>query len=288
MNPADKTNPIALVIPAYNEAASLRQVATSALAQHPWVIVVDDGSTDATLQCVADLPLTLLRQPHNQGKAQALWRGMDHALQLGAAAVITMDADGQHRAVDLPRLLAAWHAHPDHIVIGTRLHDRSQFPLKRYLANRFANFWVAWAAGYPILDSQSGFRVYPAHLLRAHRDTCRQAAGFVFESEILIEAGRCGGDEYRDPHPRHLRRRQTPQSFSASGGHPAHHPHGGLEAVAARTLSARPAAQPAPPCRHKKYCRAGPSNRAGLIHLRLLLQFAFFDFPGSHLQYASR
>lgn len=201
MNPADKTNPIALVIPAYNEAASLRQVATSALAQHPWVIVVDDGSTDATLQCVADLPLTLLRQPHNQGKAQALWRGMDHALQLGAAAVITMDADGQHRAVDLPRLLAAWHAHPDHIVIGTRLHDRSQFPLKRYLANRFANFWVAWAAGYPILDSQSGFRVYPAHLLRAHRDTCRQAAGFVFESEILIEAGRCGGESIAIPIP---------------------------------------------------------------------------------------
>ena len=192
---------VALVIPAYNEASSVREVAVQALAVHPWVIVVDDGSTDNTAQCVADLALTLLRQPHNQGKAAALWRGMDHALQLGAAAVITMDADGQHRAVDLPRLLAAWHAHPDHIVIGTRLHDRSQFPLKRYLANRFANFWVAWAAGYPILDSQSGFRVYPAHLLRAYRDTRRQAAGFVFESEILIEAGRCGGTSIAIPIP---------------------------------------------------------------------------------------
>lgn len=186
---ADK---VALVIPAYNEAASLREVALAALAVHPWVIVVDDGSTDDTPACVADLPLTVLRQTPNQGKAAALWRGIDHALHSGAVAIITMDADGQHRAVDLPRLLAVWHAHPAQIVIGSRLHDRSQFPLQRYLANRFANFWVAWAAGHPIRDSQSGFRVYPAPLLLAYRARRRPAAGFVFESEILIVAGRQG------------------------------------------------------------------------------------------------
>lgn len=191
MNPAGDTNSaIALVIPAYNEVASLRQVASAVLAQHPWVIVVDDGSTDETAECVADLPLTLLRQTHNQGKGQALWRGMDYALKRGATAVITMDADGQHRAEDIPLMLKAWLTHPGHLVIGSRLHDRSQFPTSRYLANRFANFWVAWAAGYPLSDSQSGFRVYPAGLLRAYQKTHRTTAGFVFESEIIIEAGR--------------------------------------------------------------------------------------------------
>jgi glycosyltransferase involved in cell wall biosynthesis len=190
VNPAGETHTIALVIPAYNEATSLRQVAEAALAQHPWVIVVDDGSTDKTAECVADLPLTLLRQTHNQGKAQALWRGMNYALKHGATAVITMDADGQHRAEDIPLMLKAWRTHPGHLVIGSRLHDRSQIPTSRYLANRFANFWVAWAAGYPLSDSQSGFRVYPAALLRAYQETHRTTAGFVFESEIIIEAGR--------------------------------------------------------------------------------------------------
>ncbi len=192
MNPAGEAKPIALVIPAYNEAASLRQVAVAALACHPWVIVVDDGSTDATARCVADLPLTLLRQAHNEGKAQALWRGIEHALQHGASAVMTMDADGQHRAEDIPRLLEASRAHSDRLIIGSRLHDRKQFPTGRYLANRFANFWVAWAAGYPISDSQSGFRIYPATLLLAYRAAHRKTQGFVFESEIIIEAAHWG------------------------------------------------------------------------------------------------
>lgn len=192
MNPAPEAGSVALVIPAYNEAASLRQVASAALAQHPWVIVVDDGSTDATARCVADLPLTLLRLPHNQGKAQALWHGMEHALQHGASAVMSMDADGQHRAEDIYRLLEAGQAHPDHLIIGSRMHDRSQFPTSRYLANRFANFWVAWAAGYPLSDSQSGFRLYPASLLCVYRSARHRINGFVFESEVIIEAGRRG------------------------------------------------------------------------------------------------
>ncbi len=186
------TSAVAMVIPAYNEVDNLRQVALSVLAVHPWVIVVDDGSTDATGQCVADLPLTLLTQPRNLGKAQALLRGMELALASGAAAVMTMDADGQHRAEDIPRLLAAWRDYPDRLIIGSRLHDRSQFPLSRYCANRFANFGVAWAAGHPVSDSQSGFRVYPSALLRAYQHGRRSGGGFVFESEIIIEAGRRG------------------------------------------------------------------------------------------------
>lgn len=192
MTPSSPPHAIALVIPAFNEAASLRQVATAALARHPWVIIVDDGSTDATAESVTDLPLTLLRQPHNQGKAQALWTGMEHALQHGASAVVTMDADGQHRAEDIPKLIEASHAYPNHLVIGTRMHDRSQFPTSRYLANRFANFWVAWAAGYPLSDSQSGFRLYPSNLLRTYLSSRNNTQGFVFESEIIIEAGRSG------------------------------------------------------------------------------------------------
>jgi glycosyltransferase involved in cell wall biosynthesis len=183
---------IVVVIPAYNEAATIRGIASRALAQAERVIVVDDGSTDGTAELLAGLPLTLLRNLHNMGKAASLWRGMQAAVGADAQAVVTLDGDGQHRPEDIPLLLAAAREHPDCVVIGSRLHEKDKIPKARYRANRFANFWIAWAAGYPIRDSQSGFRLYPAALLRRVRVGHDKSAGFVFESEILIEAGRMG------------------------------------------------------------------------------------------------
>lgn len=185
---------IAAIIPAYNEAISIRDVAERTLRQVPWLIVVDDGSTDGTGAALDGLPVTVLRNDGNCGKAASLARAMGHALGEGAEAVITLDGDGQHRPEDIPRLLAVYHGNRDAIVIGSRLHDRRNIPIARYLANRFASFWIAWAAGQPIADSQSGFRVYPGALLRGLSLRCDRAASFVFESEILIEAGRRGAD----------------------------------------------------------------------------------------------
>ena len=181
---------VAVVIPAFNETTTIRQVAAGALAQADRVIVVDDGSTDGTGAALAGLPLTLLTQPCNSGKAAALWRGMRCALEAGADAIVTLDGDGQHQPADIPRLLAAHR--PDRVVVGARLHERARIPTARYRANRFANFWIAWAAGCPVADSQSGFRVYPAALLRTLAPRTHRAAGFVFESEVLIAAGRRG------------------------------------------------------------------------------------------------
>ena len=181
---------LAVVIPAYNEAATIRSVVERTLAQVAHVIVVDDGSIDGTPAALDGLPVTLIRNPRNLGKAASLWRGIAVALAEDAEAVISLDGDGQHRPEDIPRLLAAHGGGV--IVVGARLHDRANFPIDRYLSNRFANFWIAWAAGQRIEDSQSGFRVYPASLLRALPPRLVRAASFVFESEILIEAGRRG------------------------------------------------------------------------------------------------
>ena len=73
-----------VVIPAYNEAAILCAITHAAFAEVPRVIVIDDGSTDGTARAVAGLPVTLLRNPHNLGKAASLWRGIDTALAEGA------------------------------------------------------------------------------------------------------------------------------------------------------------------------------------------------------------
>lgn len=184
--------PVAVVIPAYNEAATIRDVAERALRQAPLVIVVDDGSADGTSAALAGLDVVLLRNAGNLGKAGSLRRGADEALQRGAQAVVTLDGDGQHCPEDIPHLLEAWREAPADIVIGSRLHRRALIPRARYWANRVANFWIGLAAGYPIADSQSGFRVYPARLLREARVKSGRAHSFVFESEILIEAARLG------------------------------------------------------------------------------------------------
>jgi glycosyltransferase involved in cell wall biosynthesis len=181
-----------IAIPAYQEAGTIRALAQEALAQCPRVLVVDDGSTDGTAAQLRDLPVTLLAHPGNLGKAASLRTAFLHALEQDAECVIALDGDGQHDPADAPLLLAAWRREPGRILIGSRLHDRSQFPIARWRANRFACFWISWAAGHPIADSQSGFRVYPREVMRMALGPGVRGSRFTFESEVLIEAARHG------------------------------------------------------------------------------------------------
>ena len=182
----------AIVIPAYNEARTIADVVRRAAAQLPLVIVVDDGSTDGTAAMVEELPVVLLRNGANLGKAGSLRRGAAEAIRRGAQLVITLDGDGQHAPEDIALLLEAQPAAPGQIIIGARLHQRDRIPGARYWANRVANFWIALAAGYPVADTQSGFRLYPARIFNEARVRYERSHSFVFESEVLIEAARLG------------------------------------------------------------------------------------------------
>jgi glycosyltransferase involved in cell wall biosynthesis len=186
--PAEQT--IWAVIPAYNEAATIREVAGKTLQQLAQVIVVDDGSADGTAEALTGLPLTLLRNAGNSGKAASLWRGFQHALANGATGVITLDGDGQHSPEDIPALLAAARQAPGRMILGIRERAQRRLAPARYRANCFADFWISWAAGYRLEDSQSGFRLYPAEVLKTVAIAHDKAHSFVFESEILIEAAR--------------------------------------------------------------------------------------------------
>ena len=181
-----------VVIPAYNEAETVCDVATRARQCCANVIVVDDGSTDGTSRAVTGQDVTVLRNEENIGKAGSLVRGFEHALDHGAIGVITLDADGQHTPEEIPLFVKKSLEDPNAFLIGARRRDQRKTSFWRYVANRIADFWVGWAAGQPIEDSQSGFRLYPASLLRQVDLKHDRTRSFVFESEMVIEAARRG------------------------------------------------------------------------------------------------
>jgi glycosyltransferase involved in cell wall biosynthesis len=181
---------IAVVIPAYNETATIAEIVRRARQQVDRVIVVDDGSRDDTAAQAEAAGAVVLRQPDNQGKGASLWRGMQYALAKGSEAVITLDGDGQHRPEDIPKLLEAHQRWPGRPIIAARLEHREAAPPLRRFANGMADFWVSWAAGCPIPDTQSGFRLYPADFLRQATGPQGRRRGFAFESALLIQAGR--------------------------------------------------------------------------------------------------
>lgn len=176
-----------VVIPALNESLRIREVVTGALAQCPNVIVIDDGSDDGTSDCIADLPVILLRHATRLGKGASLREGFAEALERGFDGCVTMDGDGQHLADDIPRLLEAAVRFPGALIIGSRLRKRAQQPIHRRLANEFGDWGISWGCGYRIADTQSGQRYYPANVC-ALGDV--PGEDFVFEAQILISASR--------------------------------------------------------------------------------------------------
>lgn len=182
----------AIVIPAYNESATIKDLATRCLKLIDMVIVVDDGSTDDTVKQLEGMDIVLLQNEQNSGKATSLWNGMQYAIEHNIDQIVTLDGDGQHFPEDVPLLVEAAHQNPDCMIIAARLNKRENAPRARLRANEIADFWVSWAAGQKITDSQSGFRLYPSTLISNPKLNVSRKHGFVFESEIIILSVRLG------------------------------------------------------------------------------------------------
>lgn len=181
---------VAAVIPAFNEAKTVAEVVRRTVGLVERTIVVDDGSSDGTLASVEGLGVQTIRHDRNRGKGESLLTGIRAAKEAGCDYVVTLDADGQHSPECIPQLVAI--ADPKTIVLGSRTAADDAIPLVRYSANQTANFFISWAAGHWMSDTQCGFRVYPVGLFREVRLQRGRASGFVLESEVLIEACRAG------------------------------------------------------------------------------------------------
>ena len=181
---------VAIVIPVYNHGTRISDVAHGVAALGFPLYVVDDGSTDTTAAMLAaiDIPnLTVITHPQNKGKGSALLSGFQ-AAEKDYDWVVSIDADGQHKAEDIHKLLEVRGKNLRPIVIGSRMGmDKVHVPWTSKFGRKFSNFWV-WVSGGPLLsDSQSGFRLYPLPEVLSLDVVSRR---FQYEIEVLVKAHR--------------------------------------------------------------------------------------------------
>ncbi len=178
---------VAALIPAYQAAAHLGEVllGLAALDPAPDVLVVDDGSRDATAQVARQFGARVLSFAANRGKGHALLAGF--ASLFDYDAVVSLDADGQHPPECLPEFVRAAEAGAD-LVLGCRRRS-TDMPAARRFANGFSSGWATWLAGQPVGDSQSGYRLHRRAVL-AH--TPLTPGRYEVETEMVVRAARLG------------------------------------------------------------------------------------------------
>jgi glycosyltransferase involved in cell wall biosynthesis len=174
------------IIPAYNEARFIGSVVLRARQYADQVIVVDDGSTDATAELAETVGALVVRHSENRGKGQALNTGLKRACDLGADIVVTFDADGQHLPEELMRVIAPICSCEADLVVGSRyLQANGMVPRHRIWGHRFFNLLTNLISGVSVTDSQSGFRAFSR---AAATVLAFSANGFAVESEMQLLA----------------------------------------------------------------------------------------------------
>jgi glycosyltransferase involved in cell wall biosynthesis len=179
--------PVVVVIPAFQAAATIRDVVSRARAAVPEarVVVVNDGSTDGSYAALAD---RVLIHERNLGKGAALRHGIEEAIRLGAAIIVTLDADGQHRPEEIPRLVQPVLTGRADLVLGARSRNDAM-PASRRMTNWLSATLATRIGGQRVPDAQTGFRAFSRDVavrVRPHGDR------YEYEANFLLDALRAG------------------------------------------------------------------------------------------------
>jgi glycosyltransferase involved in cell wall biosynthesis len=182
-----------IVVPAFQASATVGAVVDELSTAFPEarpedLIVVDDGSTDATGAVARARGVRVVRQPENRGKGEALVRGFEEARSLGYDVALTVDADGQHPAESAREVFYAT-SEPRDLVLGVRDLVREGAPRANRISNGISNFFLSTFARRPLRDTQCGLRRYP---VRETLALGRRARGYAFEAEVLLRASAAG------------------------------------------------------------------------------------------------
>jgi dolichol-phosphate mannosyltransferase len=189
-----------VVIPTYNEALTIANSVSEVLRVEPSVsiLVVDDNSPDGTSSIVRELAgedprIALLQRPSKNGLGLAYLAGFQRGFDGGFEFIVEMDADGSHRAIDLPRLLQL--ATKADLVIGSRWVPGGEvlnWSPDRRLISRFGNSYAKFMLGSKISDMTSGFRVYRASFLKKLVAPNVSSHGYSFQVELAYRASKSG------------------------------------------------------------------------------------------------
>lgn len=177
---------IMVIIPAFNEAKRIKKTLLALKNSKLPVIVVDDGSTDKTLEISRPLVWKVIKHSSNLGKGAALKTGCELAFKEGAQAVIMMDADGQHSFNDLPKFSQTINSGSYDIVFGSR-DIRQGVPFLRYLGNRVAPLVIFSLFGIYVSDLICGFRAFTKE---AYQKIDWKSRGYNVETEMVIKTGK--------------------------------------------------------------------------------------------------
>ena len=177
---------IVVVVPAYNEERFIGSVVLKILQLPVTVIVVDDGSTDATAFVAKTAGAQVIRHGQNKGKGEALNTGIMEARKLEPDLVVVIDGDGQHLVRELPQLVRPILEDQADIVVGSRyLTSDTPVPFRRAWAHSFFNLVTRLTSGINVSDSQSGYRAFSPRALQCE---AFNSSGFAVESEMQFVA----------------------------------------------------------------------------------------------------
>ncbi len=178
-----------VVVPAYNESSRLSKTLCHLLPAYPNVVVVDDGSTDSTVEVARQFPVWILRHTINCGQGAALQTGIDFAIAQRADIVVTFDADGQHRSDDVSRVIAPVADGRVDICLGSRfLGGHSAIPPDRWVLLKLAILFTRLTTRLHITDTHNGLRAMSCNAARLlHLEQPRMAHA----SEILHRIDKC-------------------------------------------------------------------------------------------------
>ena len=182
---------ITIVVPVYNEEEKVVDVLKELSKTRFQVVVVDDGSTDNSLNKIKNLKLKnfiVLQHKINLGKGAALKTGCEYAFTHSADAVIMMDSDGQHKVVDLPRFVEKLESNKYDVVFGSRNLNLG-VPLDRYMGNKLASVLVGFMFGIYVSDLICGFRGLTKN---AYKKIKWESTGYGVETEMVIRTKKNG------------------------------------------------------------------------------------------------
>lgn len=178
-----------VVIPAYNEERHVGDVVRSLRSVADAVVVVNDGSSDRTGEVAATAGATVVTHVINRGYGAGTATGIAAALLLGADAIVTFDADGQHAASDVPRITKPIADGVADVVIGVRTVERDRIPVTRRIAHWCANALTYALFGLWVTDSHSGLRAFSRRMAEGMELKCDR---MEVASEIIKEIKRGG------------------------------------------------------------------------------------------------